>query len=239
MNSAAKAKRRRTALGVAAALLIAAGIAALLFPTVNQAVYQHNVIAANDTFSAAVAAEAENIRTAELHALLEARNEELFRTEQAGLVSVDSYEHDDIDLTTYGLPEPDVIGYLEIPRLGQTLPLILGASQSNMNRGACHLTETSYPIGGENTNCVIAAHRAMMSGLSMFRDIEAIQIGDELTIENFEGTLIYRACDIQVVRPWDVDAVKIQEGRDLVTLSTCHPYGQNHQRYLVFFERVV
>lgn len=239
MGAEGKSKARRRAAGAFAALLIVAGVAALLFPTVNQAVYQHKVLEASDAFSAAVAAGADNIKAAELHDLLEARNEELFETEQAGLVSVDSYEHDDLDLTEYGLPESDVIGYLTIPRLNETMPLILGASQANMNRGACHLTETSYPIGGENANCVIAAHRAMMSGLSMFRDIEAIQIGDELTIENFEGTLTYRACDIKVVKPWDVDAVKIQEGRDLVTLSTCHPYGQNRKRYLVFFERAV
>ena len=33
----------------------------------------------------------------------------------------------------------------------------------------------------------------------------------------------YEVVDIQVISPDDVDAIKIQEGRDLVTLLTCHP----------------
>ena len=44
--------------------------------------------------------------------------------------------------------------------------------------------------------------------------------------------------DIQVISPDDVDAIKIQEGRDLVTLLTCHPPNTGgRQRLLVFCER--
>ena len=33
----------------------------------------------------------------------------------------------------------------------------------------------------------------------------------------------YEVTDIQVISPDDVDAIKIQDGRDLVTLLTCYP----------------
>lgn len=48
----------------------------------------------------------------------------------------------------------------------------------------------------------------------------------------------YEVVDIQVISPDDVDAIKIQEGRDFVTLLTCHPPNTGgQQRLLVFCER--
>ena len=49
----------------------------------------------------------------------------------------------------------------------------------------------------------------------------------------------YEVVDIQVISPDDVDAIKIQGGRDLVTLLTRHPPNTGgRQRLLVFCERV-
>ena len=49
----------------------------------------------------------------------------------------------------------------------------------------------------------------------------------------------YEVVDIQIISPDDVDAIKIQEGRDLVTLLTCHPPNTGgRQRLLVFCEKV-
>lgn len=238
MPSAAATKHsiKRRALAVLAAALIAAGAAALLFPTVEAVVYKAGVDGMKAEFASAVVA-IDDPRKAELHALLEARNAAYFESGQEHFTSVDSYTVDDIDLTEFGLPDPDIIGYLDVPRLGVTLPIYLGASQEHLANGAGHLTETSYPIGGDNTNCVIAAHRGY-SGKAMFREIEDLQIGDEMTIENFEGTLTYRCIERKAIWPWEVEQVRIREGQDLVTFSTCHPLGNNYQRFLAVFERV-
>ena len=57
-------------------------------------------------------------------------------------------------------------------------------------------------------------------------------------ITNPWGTLTYRVESIKVIDPNDVDAVKIQEGRDMVTLLTCHPYRSGGiYRYLVYCVR--
>ena len=117
------------------------------------------------------------------------------------------------------------------------LPILLGANTENMKEGAVHLTETSYPVGGENTNCVLAAHRGS-SRAAMFRDIEILEIGDEIIIRNFRETLTYRVAELRVISPTDVQELLIQPGRDLVTLITCHPYRHNDQRYVVYCERV-
>ena len=105
-----------------------------------------------------------------------------------------------------------------------------------MKQGAAHLTNTSYPVGGWNTNCVLAAHRGY-SRTAMFRDIELLEPGDEVVIENFRETLTYEVTETKVIAPDEIQEVLIQEGKDMVTLITCHPYRENRQRYVVYCER--
>ena len=64
-----------------------------------------------------------------------------------------------------------------------------------------------------------------------------IQIGDKITLTTPWETLTYRVCELKIIQPDDINAILIQPGRDLLTLTTCHPYTQNTQRYLVIAER--
>ena len=129
-----------------------------------------------------------------------------------------------------------IMGYVEIPRMDVELPVYLGATRKNMERGAVQLGQTSLPVGGVNTNCVIAAHRGYR-GIPMFRDIEALRPGDEVIVHNFWETLTYEVSEIQVIYPSDIDKVLIRPGEDMVTLLTCHPYTQHTRRYAVFCTR--
>ena len=161
-------------------------------------------------------------------------NQDIYESGQAEFKDAWSYEQPPIELS--GL-KGDVFGYIEVPAMGIEYPLYLGASSSNMRKGCAVLGETSIPIGGENTNSVIAGHRGY-SGIPFFRNIEALSAGDSVYITNPWGTLTYRVESIKVIDPNDVDAVKIQEGRDMVTLLTCHPYRSGGiYRYLVYCVR--
>ena len=171
----------------------------------------------------------------ELYQELTRRNQLLFQEKQKDLKDPFSYEQPAIDLDGFGLDE-NCIGFISIPKMEIELPILLGANKLNMREGAAHLTGTSYPIGGQNTNCVLAAHRAY-SKAPMFRDIEKLQIGDTVIIQNFRETLTYRVVEKRIISPTDGDQLLIQEGRDLVTLVTCHPYGSDKQRHIVFCER--
>ena len=71
----------------------------------------------------------------------------------------------------------------------------------------------------------------------MLRNVQQIQIGDKITLTTPWDTLVYRVCELKIIQPDDINAVLIQPGRDLLTLTTCHPYTQNTQRYLVIAER--
>lgn len=134
--------------------------------------------------------------------------------------------------------ENDLFGYIEVPSMDVKLPLYIGASVSNMAKGATVMGQTSIPIGGVNTNSVIAGHRGY-GGSPYFRYIENLKLGDYVYITNPWETLTYQAVKISIISPYDSDAVKIQEGKDMVTLLTCHPYASGGKyRYLVFCERV-
>lgn len=162
-------------------------------------------------------------------------NAQIYEEKQSGLTDAWSYEQAPFRLPDYDA-EGEAVGYLTIDAMDLQLPVYLGATRENMARGAAVLGQTSMPIGGENTNCVLAGHRGWQ-GSPMFLDIEKLQPGDEVVLDTLWETLHYRVCEIRIIQPDDIDAVKIQEGRDLLTLVTCHPYPTNAQRYLVYCER--
>lgn len=138
-------------------------------------------------------------------------------------------------LSSAGLSDTPV-GRICVPAMDCDLPLYLGASQEHLALGAGVVSGTSAPIGEADSNCVIAAHRGYSSAL-YFREIENIKVGDPVVLSTIWGTFGYRAVSFEVISPSDVEAVSVQPGRDLVTLSTCHPYPYNTYRYLVVCER--
>lgn len=84
---------------------------------------------------------------------------------------------------------------------------------------------------------VIAGHRGWR-GADYFRHIDRLQMGDTVTLTNLWETLTYTVADIRIIQPHEVDKIKIQQGRDLLTLLTCHPYASGgRERYVVYCER--
>ena len=172
----------------------------------------------------------------ELLELLEAYNRELYEDDQSKLSSLAATEQPGVLFSVSG-QAGDVFGVLSIPKLGLEMPLYLGATDKHMADGAAQLGQTSIPIGGENTNAVIAGHRGY-NGAPYFRYVPELQVGDSVDITNLWGTLHYSVVETKIIQPNDIDAIKIQPGRDLITLLTCHPYASGgRQRFLVICER--
>ena len=164
-------------------------------------------------------------------------NMALYTLKQRELTSKTAYELSQFALTAYGVPD-ETFGVISIPAMELEMPLFLGASEENMANGAAVLSQTSIPIGGRDTNAVIAGHRGY-GGYDYFRHIDKLEPGDEVIITNLWDTLTYRVTDIKIVSPDDVNAILIQPGKDMITLLTCHPYASGGKyRYLVFCERV-
>ena len=221
-------------------LMFILGLVLFLYPLVNK---YENKIEVNETkknFEKTVEklqeeSKEEDSPLNKLYSDMKAYNEKIYKDKQSDLKDPWSYEQSSFDLTKYGV-ENNIIGYIIVPHMEIELPIYLGANSDNMAKGAVHMSQTSLPIGGENTNCVIAAHRGY-KGIPMFCDIEIMEIGDEVIIKNLWETLKYRVSNIKIINPSDSQEVLIQSGKDMVTLITCHPYTKNYKRYVVYCER--
>ena len=172
----------------------------------------------------------------ELYRSIQTYNEWLVKINQGNLTNSVSMAIVPFTMTDYGLPD-EVFGVLRIPAMDLEMPIYLGANDENMAAGAAVLTQTSIPIGGENTNAVIAGHRGW-NGYPYFLDIEDLRVGDLVYIKNIWEELTYKVTAIRIVYPDDIDAILIQPGKDMVTLLTCHPPNTGGRyRYLVYCER--
>lgn len=172
---------------------------------------------------------------AELWEAVQAYNRQIFAENQSGLTGPEDFQEPAVDLSAYGI---DAFGVISIPAMEVELPVYLGAGDEQLAKGAAVLGQTSVPVGGANTNAVLAGHRGW-KGAAYFRDIELLQVGDRVTLTNLWETLTYEVTEIRIIAPNDTDAIRIQPGRDLLTLLTCHPYASGGKyRYLVICERV-
>lgn len=228
-----------------ALLLFAGGCALVLRPLWENWRIQRQSRAAIENFSAGqTAAQKEDAPQADdgrpyaaLYEEMQRYNRRIYEERQLSLCDAWSYQTNVFDFAEAGLPD-DMIGWLRIPAMDCELPLYIGANEANMAKGAVVLSQTSMPLGGENTNCVVAAHRGYY-GADMFREIETLQAGDTVELTTPWDTLTYRVAKCIVIDPGDIEAVKIQPGQDLLTLVTCHPYTQNTQRYVVYCAREI
>ena len=224
---------RKTSL-LLAALLAVAGIYVMLWPVLTG----HRLQADTDaTVQSFLEERKPEQQYPELLAALQEYNRQLYAEKQCNLTDLEACEEPAADLTTYGI-EDEIIGVLEIPAMELTMPVYLGASDAHLAAGAAVLGNTSAPIGGDNSNCVIAGHRGWR-GADYFRHIDRLAVGDSVTLTNLWGTLTYTVADIQIIQPHEVDKVKIQPNCGLLTLLTCHPYvSGGRQRYVVYCEKL-
>ena len=224
---------RRTSL-LLAALLAVAGICVMLWPVFTGHRLQNSAETAVQEFLAE--RDEPEQKYSELLAALQVYNQRIYVEKQSGLVDLEACEEPAASLLAYGIDD-EIIGVLEIPAMELTMLVYLGASDVHLAAGAAVLGNTSAPIGGNNTNCVIAGHRGWR-GADYFRHIDRLEVGETVRLTNLWGTLTYTVADIQIIQPYEANKIKIQPNRDLLTLLTCHPYASGgRQRYVVYCER--
>lgn len=130
-----------------------------------------------------------------------------------------------------------IMGIIRIPCIDVSLPIYHDVTDAVLARGVGHLPQTSLPIGGENTHAALSAHSGLASS-SLFSELERVLIGDYFYIDVLGETLTYQVDQINVVLPEESKLLRVEEGRDLVTLITCTPYSVNTHRLLVRGTRV-
>lgn len=138
---------------------------------------------------------------------------------------------------TLNISGTGVMGFITIEKLSVELPVYHGTSTEVLNIACGHLEGTSLPIGGESTHCALSAHRGLPHA-KLFTDLDKMELGDTFTITVLDQTVTYQVDQITVVKPDEVDGIRIIEGEDHCTLITCTPYGVNSHRLLVRGTRI-
>ena len=214
-------------------LVLLAGLSLLLYPSVSD--YWNSFHQTQ-----AIASYAENVATmdqARYDALWEdakAYNASLLGRSNAYLLSEAQRAQYEELLDVSGL---GVMGYIEIPSIGCSLPVYHGTEESVLQIAVGHLDWTSLPVGGASTHCVLSGHRGLPSA-KLFTNLDKLVEGDVFMLRVLDEVLTYEVDQILIVEPQEVAALQIVEGKDYCTLVTCTPYGVNTHRLLVRGHRI-
>ncbi len=130
-----------------------------------------------------------------------------------------------------------IMGYIEIPAIGVSLPVYHGTGDTVLQIAVGHIEGTSLPVGGPGTHCVLSGHRGLPSA-KLFTDLDKLVVGDTFMLRVLDEVLTYEVDQIHIVEPEDVSLLEIEDGQDLCTLVTCTPYGINSHRLLVRGHRI-
>ena len=130
-----------------------------------------------------------------------------------------------------------VMGYVDIPKIGQRLAIYHDTDPDGLLKGDIHLQGTSLPVGGEGTHCVLSGHRGLATA-ALFTDLDQLREGDIVNLYVLDHALSYEVDQILTVKPTEVGSLELIPGEDLLTLVTCTPYAVNTHRLLVRGHRV-
>lgn len=125
----------------------------------------------------------------------------------------------------------DVIGVLEIPRLGFSELVVHGDDDNILKVAIGHLPDT--PLPWQPGNSAMAGHRD-----GHFRPLKDVQQGDVITLQTHHGTLRYVLRTTKIVTPDDLSVLTPTESRTL-TLITCYPFsyiGNAPKRFIITAE---
>ena len=122
----------------------------------------------------------------------------------------------------------DVLGRIDIPRLGMSFAVLQGTSSHILRLGAGHIEGT--PLPGEAGNSSIAGHRD-----TFFRELRNIREHDEIQLQTATGLFQYEVDWVKVVKPDDL-SVLAPSTDSALTLVSCYPFyfvGPAPERFIV------
>lgn len=124
--------------------------------------------------------------------------------------------------------EGDVIGQIQVPRLGLSAIVVQGDSDDVLRHAVGHVPETALP--GQAGNIALAGHRD-----TIFRPLRDIRVGDVITLKTTYGDHAYRVELTEIVPPTDTEVLQSHAENEL-TLITCFPFhyiGHAPNRFIV------
>jgi sortase A len=209
------------------------GFSVLLYPFVSDYWNQFHQTRAINNYVAAV----EEISPEQYQEMLKAA-----QRYNAELVSnVNRYHMSEEERKVYNsllnVGDDGIMGFIQIPRIGVSLPIYHGTSEIVLNTATGHIEGTSLPVQGDTVHAAISGHRGLPTA-KLFTDLDKLAEGDVFTITVLKETLTYQVDQIRIVLPNEMQDLEFSRGEEHCTLITCTPYGINTHRLLVRGKRV-
>lgn len=127
----------------------------------------------------------------------------------------------------------EVISYIDIPKISVYLPIYDNTREDTLLKGIGHLENSSLPVGGKGTHCVLTGHSGLTTN-EMFNNLEKLEIGNNFYLHTLDEILTYEVDNIEITLPENVSEFIMEEpDKDYVTLVTCTPRGINTHRLIV------
>ena len=178
-----------------------------------------------------------NMNNEEYERLLDAAREYNAKLAERGIKWTMTDEERELYINELNVSGNGVMGYITIQKIDITLPIYHGTDESILRTSIGHLEQSSLPVGGESTHCLLSGHRGLPSA-RLFTDLDKLREGDVFTITVLNETITYEIDCIWIIEPKDFSHLNISQGNDYCTLITCTPYGINTHRLLVRGHRI-
>jgi sortase A len=128
------------------------------------------------------------------------------------------------------LPDPgEGLGELKIESLDLRYPVVQGTHDNELKHGIGHLAGSTLP--GQGGHVLLSGHRD-----TVFRELEHLKVGDEITFTTPYGDFIYEATEFKIVGAED-ETVAVAKDHETLTLTTCYPFdyiGAAPDRFVVY-----
>ncbi len=211
---------------------MATALGFMLYPTVSNAINSYfnesSIVNYNNKTSSFSAADKSKYLSA-----AEDYNSSLRNRVSSFSYSTNSYIDGYDDILNF---EDGIMGYIKIPKINVSLPIYHGSSEDVLKKGAVHIPNTAFPIGGIGNHSVISAHTGYPTQV-FFDNLVELEKDDLIKIYLLDECLTYKVTDINIVEPDDISSLQTDDSRDLLSLITCYPYGVNSHRLIVTAER--
>ncbi len=226
-------KKKGTLSTILLCLIFLAGLGLLLYPTISDYWNSLRQSRAVSDYAQQVANMDDEVYMSMLNDAYSYNESLLHKPNPYLMTEADTAQYESLlNLTGSGM-----MGYIEIPVLGQTIPIYHGVEESVLQVAVGHVEWTSLPVGGESTHCVLSGHRGLPSA-RLFTDLDKMAVGDVFVIRVLDETMTYLVDQILTVEPHQADPLRLVPGEDYCTLVTCTPYGINSHRLLVRGTRI-
>lgn len=125
-------------------------------------------------------------------------------------------------------PGPEQANRIQIPAIGIDAPIVQGDGWEQLKKGVGQHIGSANP--GETGNVVLSAHNDIFG--EIFRDLDRLKPGDEITIYTNQRAYTYVVSESQVVEPTQVDLME-STSQPTLTLISCYPYLVDDKRIAI------